>query len=285
MRRSAVLWVVALAGTVAAAAWQRRTGPSFPFRAPVRFGGAGVVRVSLPRSHLTTAAATVALPAPLPGMSGTLFWRRYPTGERFTAVPLRDAGARLAAAVPAEPPAGKVEYYLMVTAGAARVRVPASPGETVVLRFHGPVPAVVLIPHVAVMFLAMLLGARAGLAAAFEPGGYRRLTVLTLATLTLGGLVLGPLTQGYAFGAAWTGVPFGWDLTDNKTLVAWIGWAAAWLALVRRWRGARWVVVAAAALMITAFAVPHSLHGSQLDYAGSRGATALLDGGGRLAEA
>jgi hypothetical protein len=81
------------------------------------------------------------------------------------------------------------------------------------------VPAAILIGHIALMFLAMQVGVRAALAAVLGTGEHRALTVITLAGLTAGGLVLGPITQAYAFGALWTGVPFGWDLTDNKTLV------------------------------------------------------------------
>lgn len=265
LARSSTLWIAALAVTVAAAAWQRRSGPSYPYRARISLGGATVL-VSLPRTHVTTASARVAVPALRDGAGGTLFWRRFPTDEPFAALPMRAEGGTLSADVPAQPPTGKVEYYLELTAGAASVRVPPGAGETVILRFHGPVPGMVLVPHITVMFLVMLVGVRAGLAAAFEAGRHQGLTVVTLAALTLGGLILGPLTQKHAFGAYWTGVPFGWDLTDNKALVAWIGWAVAALALLRRWRGARWLVALASLIMIAAYAVPHSLRGSQLDY-------------------
>jgi hypothetical protein len=107
---------------------------------------------------------------------------------------------------------------------------------------------------------------RAGLGALVRPGDPARLTWITLAGLTLGGLLLGPLTQGYAFGALWTGVPFGWDLTDNKTLVMWIGWAAAAVALRRGRPASRALVVLAAGLMLAVYVIPHSVKGSQLDY-------------------
>ncbi len=42
--------------------------------------------------------------------------------------------------------------------------------------------------------------------------------------LVLGGFLLGPIVQKYAFGAFWTGWPFGEDLTDNKTAVAVLAW-------------------------------------------------------------
>ena len=46
------------------------------------------------------------------------------------------------------------------------------------------------------------------------------LTFLTMGSLFLGGMLLGPIVQNFAFGDYWTGIPFGWDLTDNKTLLA-----------------------------------------------------------------
>jgi len=261
--RSAGLWAVAVVVTLAAAAWQRRTGPSYPYEAVVPLGGTPV-RVSLLRSHLSTSAARVAVPAPDTVASGALFWRRYPTGEPFTVVPLRREGDALAAALPVQPPAGKVEYFLEVADGGAPVRIPE--GVAVVLRYCGPVPAYILAPHIAIMFLGLLVGARAGLGAALGDGEQRTLVLTALAAFTFGGLVLGSITQKHAFGAWWTGVPFGWDLTDNKTLLMWIGWAVAGQALARRRTFARWLVVAAAVLMLAAYVVPHSAKGSQLDY-------------------
>ena len=206
------------------------------------------------------------MPAPDRGASGVLLWRRYPTSEPFTATPLRREGDELAAALPAEPPAGKIEYHLELRTRAGAARVPPRAGETVVLRYHGPVPVWVLAPHIAGMFLAILVGVRAGLGAWLGSAAPRALTLVTLGLLSLAGLVLGPVTQQYAFGAAWTGVPFGWDLTDNKTLLMWLGWAAAAVAVLRRARGSRRFVVLAAALMLAVYVVPHSLSGSQLDY-------------------
>jgi hypothetical protein len=248
--------------TVAAADWQRRTGPSYSLRAEAPLPGT-TLAFTLPRSSPTTTAPRVALPS-APGLIGaTLWWRRYPTDDPFTAAPMQPDTDQLAAALPVQPPAGKVEYYVELSTTAGPLRLP---DQTVVLRFRGPVPAPVLVAHIAIIFLAMLIGVRAALAAAFDTGEQRTLTLVTLAGLTLGGLVLGPITQRYAFGAFWTGVPFGWDLTDNKTLVMWIGWLAAGIAAFRRHRTTRGAVLAAAILMLAVYLIPHSMHGSQLDY-------------------
>jgi hypothetical protein len=258
--RGSALWIAAVAATAAAGWWQWRTGPSNPYRARVSLGGA-VVRVALPRSHETTSPAHIALPAVRGAALGTLSWRRFASDAPFTASPLRPDGEALVAALPAQPHGARVEYYVELTADAGSVRIPARPPQTVVLRFHDPIPASLLVAHIAVMFLAMLLGVRAGLAALWETSGQLGLTLLALTALTVGGFALGPLVQKAGFGTYWTGVPFGWDLTDNKTLVAWIGWAAAAVAAQRRCRSARWVVALAVVIMLAAFLVPHSAVG------------------------
>jgi hypothetical protein len=102
--RGGRLWLVAAAVTVAAAAWQERTGPTHPYRTTLALGGVRAT-VWLPRSHVTTSGAPIAVPVPQEAAdaSGTLFWRRYPTADPFTATPLRREGGSLAADLPPEP--------------------------------------------------------------------------------------------------------------------------------------------------------------------------------------
>ena len=87
----------------------------------------------------------------------------------------------------------------------------------------------------------------------------------TLGMLALGGLVLGPLVQKAAFGAYWTGWPFGHDLTDNKMAVAVLAWAIAALGM-RAGRSGRVAILAAFAVTLVVFAIPHSTWGSELDW-------------------
>ncbi|HUT07603.1 MAG TPA: hypothetical protein VMY15_02040, partial [Candidatus Latescibacteria bacterium] len=81
----------------------------------------------------------------------------------------------------------------------------------------------------------------------------------------VGGFILGPLVQKFAFGIAWAGFPGGIDLTDNKTLVAFLFWVAALIA-GRRGKPARPFVLAASLVTLVIFLIPHSLLGSHLDY-------------------
>lgn len=265
------LWIVAAIVTLLAAAWQRRTGPSYPLRGTTEIAGSAL-RYRLPRSAVTTEDAPVRVPAADAVADATLRWRRFPTEDPFARIPMRREDGAFTAALPRQPPAGKVEYAIELTTGAGgAVRIPPQGDEAVVLRFRGPVPLYVLIPHIAAMFFAILFGTRAALAALAGRPEWRRLSLWTLGLLSIGGMVLGPIVQKHAFGEYWTGWPRGYDLTDNKTLVMWAAWlgVALLLLFVRHTRGTdwrRWVVLLAFVLMLAVYLVPHSVRGSQLDY-------------------
>ena len=199
-----------------------------------------------------------------PDVSGVLEWKRHNTEDAWNAVPMTFSDGNVLAALPHQPPAGKLDYRVRLTAGTSTSLVPE---EGVVIRFKGDVPLFVLIPHVLAMFGGMLLATRALLEALARGGDGARGTVLATTTLlVVGGLVLGPIVQKYAFGAFWTGWPLGTDLTDTKTLVAVLGWLPATVAFWRR-RPGRALVVVGWVVMMGVFLIPHSMFGSQLDWA------------------
>jgi len=80
----------------------------------------------------------------------------------------------------------------------------------------------------------MLFGLRVGLELFFRRVDTKYYTGVVLITLFVGGLILGPVVQKYAFGAFWAGWPFGHDLTDNKTLFVFIFWVIAWFVLRKK---------------------------------------------------
>jgi uncharacterized membrane protein len=71
--------------------------------------------------------------------------------------------------------------------------------------------------------------------------------------------------QEYAFGALWTGWPFGHDLTDNKTLVSLIIWIIALFVLRKNRENRIWPVIAFV-VMLAVYMIPHSVLGSEIDY-------------------
>lgn len=260
MNGSRALWVLAILVTLAFAVYQRVTGPTYPLRGHVVIGGEEV-RYRLARSQETVSDQVVRVYVPDNAVTGVMQWRRYPSSERHKFVSLVRAGEALEGVLPRQPPGGKLEYQIRLTRPPEVLIVPPRPAVT---RFKDPVSLYVLIPHVLAMFLGMLWSTRAGLAAVTgEPT--RGLTWTTLSLLVIGGFFLGPWMQYQAFGEWWTGVPYGYDLTDNKTLIAIAAWAiAAWR--VRSGRSGRMVVALAALVTLVVFAIPHSVWGTEIKW-------------------
>jgi hypothetical protein len=260
--RSAALWVLALVLTLGLAVYQRLTGPTRPVRGSVRLDGTQV-NFRLGRTHGGIGGQPVSVHAPGDEITGELRWRYYPGRHAWRRIAMQRRGDTLRAELPHQPPAGKLEYGITLSRGPHRVQVPG-PDATVVTRFKGAVSRGFLVPHIIFMFAAMLVSMRAGLEAARpHPDQLRRYTVAATLLLALGGMLLGPVVQWQAFGQFWTGLPFGTDLTDNKTLVAMIGWLGA-LVAGRRGRPARIWVLMASLLLLVIFIIPHSLFGSEL---------------------
>lgn len=262
---SVLLWLVAFVLTVFLAVFQRATGPSYPVRGSVEVGVGRSLDYRLLRSHAGGGGLSVSIPAPGHGGRATLEWRRFPTEEAFQRVEMREAAnGRLEAEITHQPPAGKVEYRVFIESAENTVSIP--PEEAVVARFRGDVPAGVLIPHILCMFLSMLVSTRA-LLEVMRPGApsARTMVLTSMGLLIAGGLVLGPIVQKYAFGAFWTGWPFGTDLTDNKTLFAFLAWLPATVAAARSMR-TRVAVVLGWIVMMGVFLIPHSARGSELDW-------------------
>ncbi|BDU77129.1 hypothetical protein [Mesoterricola sediminis] len=265
-----LLWALAALVMLSAIVYQRRTGPTHPKRGTFTVGGA-TLPYRLLRSGDSFQDARIAVPDPGGRTAGTLLYRRFKTADPFTTLPLRaetrDGRRELAAYLPAQPAAGKLEYLIRLEGPTGTLGLPTD-GEAVVIRFKDRVPTPLLIAHVALMFVGVLIGVRAGLAALHGCADMAAHAWATLLCLTAGGLVLGPFVQKYAFGAFWTGFPFGGDLTDNKTLLMWGAWVLA-CAVLRLGRAglARMAVTLAFLGMLVVYVIPHSARGSELDYA------------------
>lgn len=260
--KTAGLWILTVVITLASAVYQRMTGPTQPVRGEAVIGN-DRIGYRLPRSADNDRDCEISLRVSVPGLGGRVSYKRFKTDDPWTDVPLEQKPGALAAFLPRQPAAGKLAYRVFLSAGGGETALGGE--EPVVIRFKGPVPAAVLIPHVLVMFLAMLLATRAGIAAVVKGDRPRKFALATAALMFAGGLILGPIVQHYAFGVWWSGIPFGTDLTDNKTLIAMIAWAAA-LVAGRRGRPARAWVLAASLITLVVFLIPHSLMGSEYKY-------------------
>lgn len=269
--RNILLWTLAVLMMLGAVIYQRRTGPTYPKRGDVTVGGVEY-HYQLIRSEYSHKDARVTLPNLGEGVSATLFFKRYKTKDPFTSSPLvTESGEdELVAYLPTQPAAGKLEYYIeVVNAGGNQQRIPEGE-DNVIIRFKDHVPTAILASHVTFMFFAVLIGMRAGLGALVGDPRMRTLAWITFIGMSIGGMVLGPIVQKYAFGEYWTGFPWGYDLTDNKMLIMWIVWLIACSTIGLRPKKKELVgrvVVGVAMLVMTAvYLIPHSMRGSELDY-------------------
>jgi hypothetical protein len=240
------------------------TGPTYPVTGEAELLGSAVA-YELLRSHGGLGDQPVTVTVPDTTIGGTLVWRRYKTDDPWTRQRLVRNDDDLTGALPHQPPAGKIEYHIELAKNGKTRMIPEH--ENVVTRFKGDVPRTVLVPHVLLMFLGMLISTRAGLEALARGRRMILYAFLAAALIFVGGMIYGPIVQKYAFGAYWTGFPVGMDLTDNKTLISMIMWV---IALAAVWKNSRprWWVFAASVSTLVIFMIPHSLHGSELKYAG-----------------
>jgi hypothetical protein len=275
-RASALMWALTAACVVATYLWQDRTGPTSPVRGTVATAK-GPVSFEFLRSTTIETPLEVMLVGPVPdGVTAFVRYRRYTSADPWADLPLKTGDftytrrgvttkrTGMGASLPGLPErAGKYEYFVWIDDGSGK---PFSvTGEKAVMaRFKGGVPTPVLIVHVVVIFLSMAVAVRTTLAAVVGMP-FRRLMWATIASLGLGGFVLGPIVQWYAFGVWWSGIPVGTDWTDNKVVVELAAWLlAAWANRGSRTR--RWPIVLAGIATLAVYLIPHSVFGSEFNY-------------------
>ncbi len=263
MKRTWIFWILSFVITIAAAYYQRITGPTYPLKGELNWDD-GQFSYVLLRSHGGEGNAPVSISGGDKEIQGFVEWRRFKTNDDWSTVRMiRSEDGEFSAELPHQPPAGKLEYHIILAKGTSQRALPEK--GTVVIRFKGDVPTGALIPHVIAMFAAMLLSTRSGLECFNRQVSFKQLVYWTVALLAIGGMILGPIVQKYAFGEYWTGIPFGTDLTDNKTLIAFVVWLAALVALRKSKHPERWIALASIVTFII-FLIPHSLFGSELNY-------------------
>lgn len=262
MKKNQLLWLIAFLITLFSAYFQRITGPTYPISGEVTLAKK-IIEYKLERSHSSNKNLKIQIEVADENVIGNVYWKRYKTNDEWTVVNMIRENDKLIAEIPPQPPAGKIEYRVELFQNGSSVLIPED--EAVVLRFKDDVPALFLIPHIIFIFLAMLFSARSGLEYFNSVKNYNRLVNWTLVLLILGGFIFGPIVQYYAFGDWWSGFPFGYDLTDNKTLIALIFWLIAFYKMKKSQNYEKWILIAAI-VMLVIFLIPHSLLGSELDY-------------------
>ena len=232
--KKVLLWIAAICVTLSAVYFQRVTGPTKPVNVTFNYNGAECSALLLRSTETTlthkeasgdykttdkTSPLSVKISNIPQDVSLEMVYSLYPGDWQSDTLVAARLDDMFTFEVPALPAASKIKYSVLIADSETKTLI----GEgDVILRFKAPVPAAVLIPHILFMFIAMLFSNFTGIAAYFKKIRIERYALAVIILLGVGGLILGPMVQKYAFDAYWTGWPFGEDLTDNKTLVAFI---------------------------------------------------------------
>lgn len=253
---------LAILVTLITVIYQRSTGPTYPKKFMIGNDDAEV-KVKFPRSHGGSTDAPVEVPMVTKEMTGTITFKRYPTNDEWTTQPLTKDGNFLKFKLPNQPPAGKLMYFLELSYD-GKIQKIGELEDPIFIRYKGEVPTYVLAPHIFFMFLSMLLSVLALFEAAFKTKSFVKISYFTTGCLFVGGMILGPIVQKFAFGVYWAGFPYDWDLTDNKLLISFLFWFGA--ALLNMRKANRIASIVAAFVLLAMYAIPHSTMGSQYDY-------------------
>ncbi|MGW8317503.1 MAG: hypothetical protein ACWGNV_18040, partial [Bacteroidales bacterium] len=259
--KKVLFWVLAVVISLAAMVYQRMTGPTYPKKYEFSYQNEKY-SFGLPRSN-NGRPGDYPVKVELPGeFSASLVWRIFPTENPWDTVAMVREGEFLTASLPHQPPAGKIEYHLLLSANGKPIDL--NDDINVVIRYRGDVPAWALIPHVLMMILTVIWStATIIFALSNMPAEYKRTMGVTIIFLLIGGFILGPIVQKYSFGQFWTGWPLGEDMTDNKVLAALIAFLIAWF--LRNKSYSRWLAIGASLVMLAVYLIPHSMNGSELD--------------------
>ena len=253
--KKSVYWLLAIVITLVLSIYQRMTGPTYPKRLTVELKGESY-KIKLPRSGVQH-DEFVTLKGIPSDVNSQIHYRRYPSADEYSTADFVWEDSMWQVVLPVQPVAGKLQYYITVAGK------DYAADEPVVIRFRNDVPASILVPHILLMFAAMLFAVYTFLLVV-TCRKYSLWLKITVGTLFVGGFILGPLVQHAAFGPWWAGFPYGTDLTDNKTLISFLFFIVALSTL--RWKYNKWVVCLAVLVMIVIFSIPHSTYGSEYDY-------------------
>ncbi len=223
-----------------------------------------------------TKLTVIARPAPAGDLLSAIELQGKPKGggewtsfPRYTAqldLPPEDSKCTFEFELPGQP--WTTKYLYRFTARGKNnepVTLAREDGEPMMIRFKGPAPAWIVLPHILCMFGGFLFIILAAFGAVrlirgSTETGVGRSAWWAWALLFIGGVPIGVLMNWYAFHVTWEAVPFGYDVTDNKTQVALVFWGLAAIFLTRRpGKHAGVFALLAAILSLAMYMIPHSL--------------------------
>ncbi|MEF3280868.1 MAG: hypothetical protein K6357_07895 [Elusimicrobiota bacterium] len=254
-------WIISISLSLIMAVFQRITGPTYPVSGSIDISGKKV-KYKFPRS--CTILKNECKPVFFgEGIKGYVLYKRYKVDEpQKIAFFISDNKVSYALIDDNFPKAGKIDYNVFIFKNGNYEKVN---NDNIMLRFKGNVPPIILVLHIIFMFLFMIFSVYIFLENNFEKNMNSKVFYLNFAFLIIGGFILGPIVQFYAFDAFWSGFPLGYDLTDNKMLLVIFAWSYTLYCFVKG-KSVKTAINIAFILTILTYLIPHSLLGSEYKY-------------------
>lgn len=264
-----LIWVFAVLLTCTVLIYQRMTGPTYPQRESMEIAGKTIdykllrswAKEKEPGKESTIHLLEFSGQKP-DGFQARCEFRKNNTRDDWTTIEMSAEGDKMIAILPTQPPAGKLAYSIILYNSDSEYILTETP---VVIRFKDHIPGWIPLPHVLLIFVSLLFSTMAAVEALRRGNKVRIYALLATVSMLIGGLIMGPFMQKYAFGEWWTGWPWGSDLTDTKTMAAFFVWVIAYIVLRVNPKNRFWPVFAAI-VTLGIFVIPHSLLGSEFDY-------------------
>ena len=248
--RKLLRWAIAIIVTLIFVVFQRSTGPTSAEQGIIITDNREY-SLAFPRT-MTTDDPTITLKTKNQTATGVIHWKTHKSNEAYQVIRMtNNADYNLEAKLPNKQKLDKIEYFAVVDG------IPIFTNEPLILRYKDPVPAIWLILHVFLIFMAMLFAIYCIILSIRQPDSMKKYVIMTLWCLLSGGLIFGAIVQKYAFGVYWSGFPLGCDITDNKTLVAFL--AVAGSLFFRNKTYFRYIAIASLVIMLAIFCIPHSI--------------------------
>jgi len=252
------IWISSLIILIGIIIFQPK-GPTDPVKGKIEINGEKIT-YKLLRSTGSAGDDTIKITIRSQQISGKLKYKRYKSKDEWTFKEMTRNGNVLMVNIPHQPPAGKVIYVPTLSDGKKTYDLYKEP---VIIRFRGQVPELILYMHILLMVLSMLFSIRTGFEAILKRKKTYLFTIITMLIFLVGGFILGPIVQKYAFGVYWSGFPFGHDFTDNKVALSLVFWVVAFFKLRKNKENTKWAVIAAGIFLVI-YLIPHSIFGSEL---------------------
>jgi len=256
--------------------YQDQTGPTYPLEGDFQTAKGPVHFKFLRSETIGTDLALMLLDEVPEDVSAYVEYKRYQSDDELSTTPFepdqfefsRRGRAETVEATGAKLPslnkrAGKYEFRVFIDDGSGEP-VSITGSQPIYARYKAAVPGWALKIHIFTIFASMTLALRTTFEALID-GKFKWMIWASIISLLLGGFFFGPLVQLYAFGVWWSGVPFGYDWTDNKVLVELVFWLIAAFCNRGKLRN-RFSVILAGIITLLVYFIPHSLFGSEFNY-------------------